>query len=110
MKIGTIAVAAILAAVVCLGAGNALAQEKGSRDKVQVESADGMGEVLQKYIGKRITVRLVSGEELSGILAKVTGKLVYLTEIWVGNQSKNYYDSVIALGSISSIDIRVREN
>lgn len=110
MKIGTMTIAAFLTAVVCLGGGNALAQEKGKRDKVQIESGDGIGEVLQKYSGKRVTVRLASGEELSGIPAKVTGKLVYLTEIWVENQSKSYYDSVIALGSISSIDIRVRED
>jgi hypothetical protein len=109
MKIGTMAVAAFLAAAVCLGTGNAMAQEKGKRDKVQIENADGIGEVLQKYVGKRVTIRLASGEELTGMVGKVTGKLAYLTEIWVRTQSKSYYDSVIALDSISSVDIRVRE-
>ncbi len=109
MKSGGKAVVVALAVVFCLGAAVARGDEKPKRDTVQIETTDGIGDVLQRYMGKRVTVRLSSGTEVNGTVLKVTGKLVVLAELYVANQSKSYYDSVIALGSISSIDIQVRE-
>ena len=100
----------VLAVVVCgvlsLTAFNAIAAEEVKRAKVDIQTSDGIADILERYVGKYVIVRLVSGTEVIGRVAKVTTKVAYLTEI----RGKEYYDSVIRIDQLAEINIRVREN
>lgn len=83
-----------------LPAATAIAGEKD----FQINSADSIKSILERYVGQRVTVRLQSGEESSGIVAKVGDLVVHLSEL----AGREFYDAVIRLDRIDAVVLKVR--
>jgi small nuclear ribonucleoprotein (snRNP)-like protein len=68
--------------------------------------ATSIKEVLAENMGKRVTVRLQTGENLEGIVSKVGDSLVHLSKI----TTRDFYDAVVRIDTISAVVFRVRGN
>lgn len=70
-----------------------------------VSDSDTIASVLTAQKGKRVVLRLRSGQDLTGTVKAVTPKLVHLATL----SGREFFDAVIALESIESVQLRTRQ-
>jgi len=72
--------------------------------KFGIKGSDTIKNVLEGYTGKMVIVRLNSGAELQGIVTKVGNVVVHLSKI----STRDYYDAVVKIDTISAVLVKVR--
>ncbi|KPK04263.1 MAG: hypothetical protein AMJ64_14105 [Betaproteobacteria bacterium SG8_39] len=70
-----------------------------------VSDSDTIASVLTAQKGKRVVLRLRSGQDVTGTVKAVTPKLVHLATL----SGREFFDAVIALESIESVQLRTRQ-
>ena len=70
-----------------------------------ISDSDTIASVLTAQKGKRVVLRLRSGQDLTGTVKAVTPKLVHLATL----SGREFFDAVIALESIESVQLRTRQ-
>jgi hypothetical protein len=67
--------------------------------------AGGIADVLKARIGKPVTLGLRSGKDVGGTVAEVRTDAVVLTRL----QNRDFYDAIVRLDDVSSVELRMRE-
>lgn len=92
--------------------GNLIALPEIANAKQETVAVDGAGynvttslsNNLRLYKGKKVTLTLDSGKTMAGTVKDVGDQLVHLEKI----EGKEYFDALIRIDSINSIDARFR--
>jgi hypothetical protein len=98
---GRIVLAAMIVAVAVSGPVGVL---HAQQEKLEVNDADTVKVILERYLGKRVAVVLSTGQEMSGVVTKVTRDVLHLSEL----AGREFYDAVVPLDRINAVVIRVR--
>lgn len=81
------------------------AQETGAKPVPVLSTAGGMRDaLLQLAAGQPIEVTLANGKAFAGQLGTVGAHTMILTKL----SGKDYYDALIRIDDVSSIEVRVR--
>ena len=71
----------------------------------QVRASDSMKDVLERLVGSRVEITMRAGATLSGKLTMVGNDVAVLSEL----TRKEFYDSVVSIGDVVAVEIRVRD-
>ncbi len=75
-----------------------------AKEAVQLNAASSMTENLMALTGKAVTVNIAGGQPVTGIVKTVKGNLLHLEKL----SQKDFYDALINIDKIASIEARVR--
>ncbi len=70
-----------------------------------VDSHDSLKDVITKLIGSRVELTLKSGRSYSGKLTMVGDSVAIVAEL----AGKEFYDAVIAISDLVSVEFRARD-
>jgi hypothetical protein len=65
----------------------------------------GIADVLRARIGKSVTLGLRSGKDVAGTVSEVREGAVVVTHL----QGRDFYDAIVRLDDVSSVELRLRD-
>jgi hypothetical protein len=88
-----------IVAVLCLSGLNLFAQ-----GKIDLQSGDGIHDVLERNVGQPVELHLKSGEKIGGRVQKLGDKLVQLSQL----SGAEFYDAAVEIGDVAAVVVRAR--